>query len=203
MAIPAAASPWASRGEVGAGGAGGTNHRIVASTFAPNLKRNLAAMTRHSTLKAFRALLAMVLLAVASSSALAYQNETFGFRLDLAGGPLAQYQSVITPEGITLASPDGGAVIEVFGSWNEAGQSLAAIAAQARRDLPEARVTYDWIGSDAAVLSGYQAGDIFYMRIAMSPDGRRIAVLNMIYAPELKRQLDPLVTRLSRSLSIR
>jgi hypothetical protein len=160
-------------------------------------------MTRHSTLKAFRALLAMVLLAVASSSALAYQNETFGFRLDLAGGPLAQYQSVITPEGITLASPDGGAVIEVFGSWNEAGQSLAAIAAQARRDLPEARVTYDWIGSDAAVLSGYQAGDIFYMRIAMSPDGRRIAVLNMIYAPELKRQLDPLVTRLSRSLSIR
>jgi hypothetical protein len=157
-------------------------------------------MTRHI---AFRALLAMALLALASNSALAYQNEAFGFRLNLAGGPLAQYQSVITPEGITLASPDGGAVIEVFGSWNEAGRSLAAIAAQAKRDLPEATITYDWTGSNAAVLSGYQAGDIFYMRIAMSPDGRRVAVLNMIYAPELKRQLDPLVTRLSRSLSIR
>jgi hypothetical protein len=41
------------------------------------------------------------------------------------------------------------------------------------------------------------------VRIAMSPDRDRAAVLSMIYAPELKQQLDPVVTRLSTSLSIR
>ena len=45
--------------------------------------------------------------------------------------------------------------------------------------------------------------DIFYVRIAMSPDRSRVAALSMIYDPELKRELDPVVTRLSTSLSIR
>jgi hypothetical protein len=132
-----------------------------------------------------------------------YQNATFGFSLNLTGGQLAEYQSVISPEGITLTSPDGSAVINIFGAWNEGGRSLGAIVSGYKQGLPDATVTYEWSRGDAAVLSGYQAGDIFYVRIAMSPDRRRVAVLNMIYAPEVKRQLDTIVTRLSTSLSIR
>lgn len=138
-----------------------------------------------------------------SNAADQYHNGTFGFTLSLAGDHLADYQSVTTPEGITLTSPDGMAVVNIFGSWNEGGKSLAAILERYKSELPEAKVTYEWHGRNAAVLSGFQSGDIFYVRIAMSPDRSRVAILNMIYAPELKRQLDPAVTRLSTSLTIR
>lgn len=173
--------------------------------------RETMSMKWNCNLAAVRSLLVIGLLAATAGGAGAvmdpagrqYQNETFGFRLDLSGGLLDHYQSVTSPEGITLASPDGSAVVNIFGSWNEAGKSLAAIVSRYKRELPQARFTYEWHGRDAVVLSGYQAGDIFYSHIAMSPDGRRVAVLNMVYAPELKQQLDPVVTRLSRSLSIR
>ena len=164
-------------------------------------------MEKSFSLKAFRALLVLVLLGAAVDGALArmdrhYQNGTFGFALSLSAG-LADYRSVISPDGITLTSPDDMAVVNVFGAWNEAGQPLSAIVAQYKRNLPGADFTYEWHGRDAVVLSGHQAGDIFYVRIALSPDQARVAVLNMIYAPELKRQFDPVVERLSTSLTIR
>jgi hypothetical protein len=132
-----------------------------------------------------------------------YHNGTFDFTLRVPESHLDDYLSVTTPEGITFTSPDGLAVVNIFGSWNEGGKSLAAIVDQYRSQVPEAEFTYEWQGKDAAVLSGYEAGDIFYVRIAMSPDRGRVAVLNMIYPPELKRQLDAAVTRLSTSLTIR
>ena len=103
----------------------------------------------------------------------------------------------------TAARSDGLAVATIFGSWNESGRSLGAIVDAYKHDVPDAEFTYEWRGRGAAVLSGYQAGDIFYVRIALSPDGSRAAILSMIYAPELKVQLDPAVSRLSTSLSIR
>ena len=167
-------------------------------------------MKHYFGLAALRSLTVLVVLAGSAGGALAhaepsaqqYRNGTFGFSLRLAGG-LSDYQAVTSPEGITLTSPDGGAVVNIFGSWNESGKSLAAVVDTYKRDLPDAEFTYEWHGRNAAVLSGYQAGDIFYVRIEMSPDHRRVAVLNMIYAPELKRKLDPVVTRLSTSLTIR
>lgn len=164
-------------------------------------------MERFFSLKALRALLVLVLLIGPAGGSLAqmdrhYQNGTFGFTLSLSRG-LADYQSVTSPEGITFTSPDGMAVVNVFGEWNEAGQPLHAIVARYKSELPGADFTYEWHGRDAVVLSGYQGGDIFYTRIAMSPDHGRVAVLNMIYAPEVKDQLDPVVERLSTSLTIR
>ena len=167
-------------------------------------------MKHHFGLAALRSLSMLVLLsgsavgasAHADPAAQQYRNETFGFSLSLAGG-LSDYQSDASPEGVTLTSPDGRAVVNVFGSWNETGKSLAAVVDQYKSELPDARFTYEWHGRNAAVLSGYQSGDIFYVRIEMAADRSKVAVLNMIYAPELKRQLDPVVTRLSTSLSIR
>jgi hypothetical protein len=157
------------------------------------------------SLGGLRALLVLVLLSGAAGGAFAqpeqYHNGTFGFTVSLPEG-LTEYQSVTSPEGITLTSPDGMAVVNIFGSRNAAGKSLGEVVGQYKRDVPDAEFTYEWRGRDAAVLSGYQAGDIFYVRIAMSPDRSRAAILSMIYAPELKRQLDPVVTRLSTSLSI-
>lgn len=131
-----------------------------------------------------------------------YHSATFGFTIDLAGLGSA-FQTVTSPEGITLTSPDRRAVVNVFGSWNDAGRSLSGLVDQFKHSLPDAEFTYEWHGRRSAVLSGYQAGDIFYVRMAMSPDGSRVAVLNMIYDPELKHQLDQAVTQLSNSLTIR
>lgn len=166
-------------------------------------------MKTRSTSGAGRALLVLSLLAgpavgaiVPAAAAQQYHNGTFGFTLSLASG-LEDYQSVTSPDGITLTSPDGLAVVNIFGSRNEAEKPLHAIVDQYKRDLPNAEITYEWHGRNAAVLSGYQDSDIFYVRIAMSPDRSRVAALSMIYDPELKRELDPVVTRLSTSLSIR
>ncbi len=161
-------------------------------------------MNRCFRLDGFRALLALVLLAASAGGAFAqqYHNANLGFTVDVPPG-LAEYQSVTSPDGITLTSPDGLAVVNIFGSWNEAGRSLSAIVEAYKHDVPDAEFTYEWRGRDAAVVSGYQAGEIFYVRIAMSPDRSRAAILSMIYAPELKVQLDPVVSRLSTSLSIR
>ena len=161
-------------------------------------------MRRHFRIEAFCALLVFVLVAGSAGGALAqqYHNANLGFTVNLPPG-LSDYQSVTSPEGIMLTSPDGLAVLNIFGSRNEAGRSLSDIVDQYKQDVPDADFTYEWRGRDAAVLSGYQAGDIFYVRIAMSPDRSRAAILSMIYAPELKRQLDPVVSRLSTSLSIR
>lgn len=166
-------------------------------------------MSTPLTLKAIRALLlASVLaghaggLAHAEPAARQYHNGNFGFTLKLADG-LSDYKSVTSPDGITLTSPDGLAVVNIFGSVNEGGKPLEEIIDQYKRDAPDAEIIYEWYGRNAAVLSGYQGGDIFYVRIAMSPDGSRVAVLNMIYAPEMKRQLDPVVAQLSTSLSVR
>ena len=160
-------------------------------------------MNRCFRLEGFRALLVLVLLAASAGGTLAqqYHNANLGFTVNVPPA-LADYQSVTSPEGITLTSPDGLAVVNIFGSWNDAGRSLSAIVDAYKHDLPDAEFTYEWRGRNAAVLSGFQAGDIFYMRIAMSPDRSRAAILSMIYAPELKRELDPVVSRLSTSLSI-
>ena len=161
-------------------------------------------MSRFFRLDGLRALFVLVLLAASAGGAFAqqYHNANLGFTVNVPAG-LAEYQSVTSPEGITFTSPDGLAVVSIFGSWNEAGRSLSAIVDAYKHDLTDAEFTYEWRGRNAAVLSGYQAGDIFYVRIAMSPDRSRAAILSMIYAPELKRQLDPVVSRLSTSLSIR
>jgi hypothetical protein len=168
-------------------------------------------MTSHPRPGAIRALLVLVLLAWPAGGVLAqgdpagreYYNDAFGYTVDLSGGLLAQYRAVTSPDGITLTSPDGGVVVEVFGSWNETDRTLGSVVTQYKREVPDARFTYEWQGANAAVLSGYQGDDIFYVRIAMSRDRSRAAVLSMIYAAELKQHLDAVVSRLSRSLSIR
>lgn len=131
-----------------------------------------------------------------------YHDETFEFGLSIPRELLAKQEDA-PGQGLTLSSPDGRVVVNVFGAENPEHRPLADIVAEYRGTLPDARITYEWLGRSSAVLSGFQNGDILYLRIAMSPDRGRVAVLNMLYARDLKRSLDPIVTRLSRSLAFR
>ena|SRR5918995_1103592 len=131
-----------------------------------------------------------------------YHDEAFEFGLSLPRELLAK-QEEAPGQGLTLSSPDGKVVVNVFGAENAEHRPLADIVAEYRSSLPDTRITYEWFGGSSAVLSGFQNGDILYVRIAMSPDRSRVAVLNMLYARDLKKSLDPIVTRLSRSLAFR
>ena len=79
-------------------------------------------------------------------------------------------------------------------------------AAFARSDL--GRVTYKRKTDKWYVLSGFRTVDggngplelIFYDRVAMSADGSAISGLTMLFLPSLKEFMDPIVTRMSRSL---
>ena len=131
-----------------------------------------------------------------------YENDSFDFSLSVPRGLLANRVEG-GPEQVTLSSEDGKVVVNIFGAENSDHRPLREVVADYRRHLPDARITYEWFGRNSAVLSGYQNGDILYVRLAMSADRSRVAVLNMLYARDLKRTLDPVVTRLSRSLAFR
>jgi hypothetical protein len=145
-------------------------------------------------------------LALSTSAAIAasksYFNENYGFGVRLPGGYMLEDRAERSDEGTTLRSPDGKAVINVFGSANTARKSIGELVEDYKLNAPNATFTYEWRRGNAAVLSGYEGGDIFYVRIELSDDRRRVALLSMTYARDVKRRLDPIVTQLSRSLYI-
>ncbi len=146
----------------------------------------------------------VVLLASGGADArpLDYFNQLYGFGLRLPGAYLIEDEVQRSDTGTTLRSVDGKAVVTIFGVENQARKPIEALVSEYKRKAPNARFTYEWRRGNAAVLSGYEGGDIFYIRIALSEDGERAAILSMTYAREVKRRLDPLVTELSTSLFI-
>jgi hypothetical protein len=63
-------------------------------------------------------------------------------------------------------------------------------------------ITYNRTKSSFLVLSGYRGRDIFYTKVAVSPDRRVACILDITYPRSLKRQFDGIVTRMSRSFHV-
>lgn len=144
----------------------------------------------------------LVISSVADASPVNYFNQIYRFGLRLPMEYLNEDKTERSETGTILRSSDGKAVATIFGVENAAGKSIGSLVAEYKRKTPQAKFTYEWRHRNAAVLSGYEEGDIFYIRIALSDDGERAAILSMTYAREVKRRLDPLVAQLSRSLFI-
>jgi hypothetical protein len=69
-------------------------------------------------------------------------------------------------------------------------------------DVP-GRITYQRTTGAFVVLSGYRGGDIFYTKVALSPDRQRACILEIVYQQQHKERLDAVVTRMSRSFTAR
>jgi hypothetical protein len=65
-----------------------------------------------------------------------------------------------------------------------------------RKDL-----VYERTKGEFLVLSGFRGRNIFYTKIALSPDNETICVLHISYPRKAKRAFDSRVTRMSRSFT--
>ncbi len=63
-------------------------------------------------------------------------------------------------------------------------------------------LVYDRTNDQFLVLSGYRGANIFYTKIALSPDNKTICVLDIFYPSELKQTFDEEVTRMSLSFAV-
>lgn len=157
-------------------------------------------------------LLGIVSAASARAEDLAWQpyvNERFGFSIDIPTAFLRPLPPAVNGDGLAFESHDGQVSVSVFGSNNALQGTLDDYlqAALARPDL--GRVTYQRKTDKWFVLSGYRPAPtaqwtgevIFYERVAIDPANSAISGLIILFPPGLKDRMDPIVTRLSRSLT--
>jgi hypothetical protein len=138
-----------------------------------------------------------------------YVNERFGYSIDIPAGFLRPLPPPENGDGLAFESADGQVSVSVFGSNNALAWSFDEYfeAALAREDL--GRVTYQRKDDSWYVLSGYRPAPtskwtgevIFYERVAIDSSGSAISGLLILFPPAMKEFMDPIVTRLSRSLT--
>ena len=138
-----------------------------------------------------------------------YVNERFGYSVDIPAGFLNPLPPPENGDGLAFESADGQVSVSVFGSNNALAWSFDEYfqAALLREDL--GRVTYQRKAEGWYVLSGYRPAPtanwtgevIFYERVAIDSRGSAISGLLILFPPALKDFMDPIVTRLSRSLT--
>jgi hypothetical protein len=137
-----------------------------------------------------------------------YVNQRFGYSVDIPTGFLWPLPPPPNGDGLAFESADGQVSVSVWGSNNALEWSFDDYfrAALAREDL--GRVTYQRKTEGWYVLSGYRPAPtpnwtgevIFYERVAIDSGGNAISGLLVLFPPALKDFMDPIVTRLSRSL---
>ncbi|TDH61276.1 hypothetical protein E2C06_17360 [Dankookia rubra] len=134
---------------------------------------------------------------------LSYRNPAWGFAMDYPAGFVLDPGSV--PENGDSArfwAAGGRATAVVTGLRNRDGQSLAAVLAEAERDIGEngrGSITYRRVTPDWFVLSGYLADRIYYRRSFLGRGGAVIATLWIEFPRELKPCLEAAVATMSLS----
>jgi hypothetical protein len=132
-----------------------------------------------------------------------YRNSQYGFRFDYADSIFAADPAPQAQDGRSFRSRDGRASMTVFGAQNTEGESLARLAARYLEAAGNPLVTYRRPVRNGLVVSGFQGGNIFYLKIVSSPPrGERVAVIELKYPKEWKRRFDPVVTRSSLSFRL-
>jgi len=138
-----------------------------------------------------------------------YVNARYGFSIDIPTEVLRPLPPPANGDGLAFENADRTVHVSVFGAMNALEFTFDQYY-QAALDAPDlGRVTYKRKTDRWYVLSGYRTVDlggapqemIFYMRVAIDDGGTAISGLNMLFPPSLKEFMDPIVTRMSRSLT--
>lgn len=138
---------------------------------------------------------------VAAAKDFTYVNDRFG---TTATFPVDVFSEQMPPpengDGSTWLSADG-ASIAIYGSNNALEQTPDSMLADAKaRKEAGYELTYGKAGKDWVVLSGFEAGVVFYQRLEFGADDV-IHGLLVKYPPALKTKYDPLVGPIAASLS--
>ena len=118
-------------------------------------------------------------------------------------GTRVEYPSDLFPvsrsrsRGKTFVTKDGRATLDVYTGPNPSGESPAQLL---RRTFPQkrSRLTYDRVAPNFFAISAPHDNRVLYRRCNFY--GRTIHCIDLTYPLNEKRQWDPTVTRISRSL---
>ena len=136
-----------------------------------------------------------------------YVDEQYAFSIDL---PVGMFERPLdeTAAGLKLQEIGGEGQIEIFGWDNLDNQSPGELLDALEQAQRLGEVTYRANGNSWFVLSGYFTAEdapdeplVFYTKVMFSRDRSRIAAFEISYPADELDRFDPIVTRLSRSLT--
>jgi hypothetical protein len=158
-----------------------------------------------------RAAIGLVLLAFATSAQARtadwsnYENSTYGYRVDIPAGQFAVREQ--NSEKLTLQEVGGLGEIDVYGATNPNRATPGEFAAALEHATRIKDITYRASGRGWLVLSGHynreggEAEDlIFYAKFMFSADRSLLSAFEISYPLRLKKQFDPVVARMERTL---
>ncbi len=142
---------------------------------------------------------------LAPSAALAakwavYEDGEHGCRLEYASSLFGE-PSVDDEDFQRFAGPDQHTYFRVKSLPNEKNWTAGQIREEYTKSRRAGDVVYARTKRDFLVLSGIRGKNIFYTKVALSPDNETICVLHMSYPRKSKRAFDAIVTRMSRSFT--
>jgi hypothetical protein len=129
-----------------------------------------------------------------------YRDDTQKCRLKYASSMFAQGE--IDSENFQrFSGPNKDTYFRVLGLPNEEQLTPGEIRAEYIKKKGTTDLVYERTKRDFLVLSGYRGTNIFYTKIALSPDTQNICVLHLSYPRKAKRAFDEIVTRMSLSFA--
>jgi hypothetical protein len=155
-----------------------------------------------------KALLAGIMLVAWSAEAHAaggwrfFTTESSGCSLTY---PASHFLPKPTPDadgGRSFTSTLPGTSLVIAGGPSTEAVSMDDIMRTYFRSVGRVTITYRRHEPRWAVYSGYRQGQIYYLKVLLSADGRRACVFELSYPQSVKRALDPVVARMSGSLRI-
>jgi len=100
-----------------------------------------------------------------------------------------------------FSGPDKNTYFRVSSISNEEQLTPREIRAEYVKEKGKADLVYERTKTDFLVLSGFRGSNIFYTKVALSPDNETVCVLHISYPRKAKRAFDAVVTRMSRSFT--
>ena len=160
--------------------------------------------------KLFLGLIAVLAFGIATAEAASawrsYIDPVLGYRIELPVGTFTPTADSAESH-IQLTETDGNAQIDVYGGEDPERLTPEAFADQLANADRIADVTYRRVSRTWFVLSGhYRRADdetgalIYYAKFMFTPDLSRFSAFEISYPVGEKRRMDPVVTRLERTL---
>lgn len=134
-----------------------------------------------------------------------YTNARYGFSIDLPRNVFEDANRSDNGDGLSISGANGRATLLVYGFNNVLDESPRDLVDQRDNDLQEVEVTYRRVKNNWGVVSGFaDVGDdrvVFYTRFQANRDFTRYSAFRFIYPVAMRGLFDPLVGRLSKSLT--
>ena len=134
-----------------------------------------------------------------------YENHEHGFTVDYPMGLFNRMSSAEGGDGTTFTNTSGDVSLSLYGFNNGDELPMRTVRDIIVENYADRDITYERLRKGWFVLSGYETingvPSIFYHRLAKNRDGNRYSVMEFTYPVGDREMIDPLLKRMSRSLT--